>query len=328
MDAAVRDALTGIHYRGIDLPSMKPARLERSMKAYVSYRKSGLIYWTSRPVTIGAGETILANDRDAIRGRCGNRISSTPRQPVMTDPAAEPSPEVLGTPQVNGAIVGESMRLLIDDPFDPSIALSLPGVSLPPVTVAAAGRPPLAAPPMPLPPTPGSSDPFIDLPTLSPGVNPRPEGPLFPLATLAPSVPPLPPAVLISLNSLLPFPAPFTTVNLTSPTLSLAISDPPFVYTVLLPTPQPIPHRVSLLNPPPSLPDPATPLPDPASVVTALPPGPPPSVVFPPGLLCCQLPAPRLPASQPSQATPEPGGCALCAAALMLLLLGRQRTRN
>lgn len=89
-DNAVRD-----HYAGINLTRLQARELQKPLLAYVSYRKDNKIYWTSRKVKIAAGEKILEAGGTMLRARCGNRISTTPKAPVITKKTDEPLPEEL-----------------------------------------------------------------------------------------------------------------------------------------------------------------------------------------------------------------------------------------
>ncbi len=58
--------------------------------AYVSYRTPSGIYWTKNRVPLREGELVLTDGGSEVRGRCGNRISNTPEQPVaQNEPPAE-----------------------------------------------------------------------------------------------------------------------------------------------------------------------------------------------------------------------------------------------
>jgi hypothetical protein len=63
---------------------------------YVSYRKDNRIFWTSHPIHLHEGETLLTDGTLDARARCGNRISLVPQLPVAQ---AEPPPGVLDTPE-------------------------------------------------------------------------------------------------------------------------------------------------------------------------------------------------------------------------------------
>ena len=93
-DPAVAD-----HYANVNVESLKPKTLSRDATAYVSFRKGGKVYWTSRRVTLKAGEQVFQGGEIAVRGRCGNQVSDQPRQPVLENPGEEPDSETFNTPQ-------------------------------------------------------------------------------------------------------------------------------------------------------------------------------------------------------------------------------------
>jgi hypothetical protein len=98
MRAAMReDPVVESHYAGLNSASFRAEILHTKRQGYVSYRIRDEIYWTRRMVTLQAGEVILNNGRFQIRGRCGNLISETPREP--TAPAAmEPEEPAMDRP--------------------------------------------------------------------------------------------------------------------------------------------------------------------------------------------------------------------------------------
>jgi len=77
------------HFRELLIERMEPARLSRDGDYYVSYKKDGKVYWTSRKLRIPAGEPVLADGAETIRSRCGNRLSATPMEPRLPE-ALEP----------------------------------------------------------------------------------------------------------------------------------------------------------------------------------------------------------------------------------------------
>jgi hypothetical protein len=87
---AVRtDAVVDAHYRDIDVQNVEPEVLSAPRQAYVSYRIGHRVYWTRKPVTIRAGETVLSDGVSAVRARCGNRISDVPMEPTSAVEPAE-----------------------------------------------------------------------------------------------------------------------------------------------------------------------------------------------------------------------------------------------
>lgn len=107
-DAVGRDPQVARHYDDVSLGSLEPEHLKSDTLAYVSFRKNGQIYWTSKPVLLAKGERILSDGRNCVRGRCGNRISSKPRSPVLPKEFREPDSAMLNTPEVRGQSIDEA----------------------------------------------------------------------------------------------------------------------------------------------------------------------------------------------------------------------------
>ena len=95
-----RDPVVARHYSGVDVSTLKPARLERAAFMYVSFRQNEKVYWTSRKVKLTEGETIFQSKNVGVRGRCGNQLSAEPRSPNLPNPELEPTAELLDTPTV------------------------------------------------------------------------------------------------------------------------------------------------------------------------------------------------------------------------------------
>jgi hypothetical protein len=86
-DPALRE-----HYKDVKLDNLVAVRTSSPIKAEVSYRKNGCILWSSKAVTIPAGELVLTDGKNMIRGRCGNRMripKETARSGVATTETEE-----------------------------------------------------------------------------------------------------------------------------------------------------------------------------------------------------------------------------------------------
>jgi len=101
LEAMQGDPVVEEHYAGLNPAAFTAEVVPAKRQGYVSYRIRDKIYWTRRMVSIQAGETMLTDGRTIIRGRCGNLISATPREPVAAqnvepeEPAMDrPAPEV------------------------------------------------------------------------------------------------------------------------------------------------------------------------------------------------------------------------------------------
>ncbi len=125
---AVRtDAIVDTHYRDINLQNLRPAVLSAPRQAYVSYRIGHRVFWTRKPVTIQAGETVLSDGASAIRARCGNRISDVAMEPTSgVEPAEgeldEPLESTLATRAQNP--VAPAMPQVV--PFFPGVGDASP----------------------------------------------------------------------------------------------------------------------------------------------------------------------------------------------------------
>ena len=104
--AMERDPAVAAHYADLKVDRLRPGYLTTAAVAYVSYRKDGKIYWMSRPVRLQAGERLLTDGENCVRGRCGNRIAWTPKNPVL-EKQAEPAPEQFTTAVVRGQNIDE-----------------------------------------------------------------------------------------------------------------------------------------------------------------------------------------------------------------------------
>ncbi len=91
------DSTVANHYAALNIEALKPKTLAQDATAYVSFRKGGKVYWTSRRVTLKAGEQVFQGGEIAVRGRCGNQVSDQPRQPILENLAEEPDSETFNT---------------------------------------------------------------------------------------------------------------------------------------------------------------------------------------------------------------------------------------
>ncbi len=142
-EAADRDPDVARHYDEVRIAGLEPVSLKSDTMAYVSFRKGGNIYWTSRPVRLAKGERILSDGRHCVRGRCGNRISWEPRTPVLPKEFREPDTAQLNTPEVRGQQIDEL-------PIPPVFATVLSAGNIPVSIanlIAATGMPLASAPP-------------------------------------------------------------------------------------------------------------------------------------------------------------------------------------
>jgi hypothetical protein len=94
-----RDPVARQHYQDIRPERVWVTSADKPMLAYVSYRKGDAVYWTDHEVKIAAGERLLTDGINLIRGRCGNRIAF--RRPVplaattIAFPVEGPPPDIV-----------------------------------------------------------------------------------------------------------------------------------------------------------------------------------------------------------------------------------------
>jgi hypothetical protein len=90
------DAIAAIHYQPLQLTLLRTVKATSPLPVYVSYRKGRSIYWTRQPVRLAKGEILLTDGTLFVRARCGNRISTTPQEPVSPQ---EPRAGILDDPE-------------------------------------------------------------------------------------------------------------------------------------------------------------------------------------------------------------------------------------
>jgi hypothetical protein len=91
------DPVAREHYEGIEPERLWPTEVQQPMMAYVSYRKGDKVFWTDHKVQIAAGEKVLTDGVNLVRGRCGNRIAfkrPTPL-PATVSPPEGPPPDIV-----------------------------------------------------------------------------------------------------------------------------------------------------------------------------------------------------------------------------------------
>jgi hypothetical protein len=149
----------GFHLAGFHLDSLRMTTAPGPLLMFASYRLGGSVYWTSHPVHIAAGESLITDGTSLARARCGNRLSESPRKPVAS---AEPPEKAMETPEesdLNEAPAPDTGAL------ERLLALRPP---IPPPVSALAFE---VFPPAPLSPAPLSSAPASASPG-SPGAPP------------------------------------------------------------------------------------------------------------------------------------------------------------
>jgi len=165
-DAVVRD-----HYAGLNPNRMVPARMPKATMAYVSYRIGDKVRWTSKKVMIPAGELVLSDGVNYVRGRCGNRVSFYPAPEATAEKHREPVPPIEDPPVevMEAGMPGLMKAALPPPPLQPSLVPTAPAVPTtpptPPLVPPGVYWPPVVPPPVwccstrpepPPPPPPGA----------------------------------------------------------------------------------------------------------------------------------------------------------------------------
>lgn len=168
-EAARHDALVAQHYSGFDFDSARLIHAPQDKQVYVSYRIGSRIFWTSRKVTIHAGEALLTDGRNLTRGRCGNRISESPKSPASPDEPSDRAmsgPVFFPDPAPLGFLAGDTSAPLAllpapQTPFPPSTDIPPTGGSFPPTfpPLFLGPRSPSGSPPPPPPPVVSTPEP-------------------------------------------------------------------------------------------------------------------------------------------------------------------------
>jgi hypothetical protein len=214
IEALDRDPVAASHYLVFRRSSVRITKSSFPEPVFLSYRVGSAIYWTSRPVHLPPGETLLTDGQNYARARCGNRISQTPQTPVND---TEPAPETLDTPHPPANTIvdlntwSEDRLTAGGTPFVQTLPALASPVSAVPEWGLQSGTIPswwLISPPngsLSLPVTgsptlgllpPGGTGPVIE-PNPIPGLLLPPPPGFTPPATPAPPVPSTPPVVAI-----------------------------------------------------------------------------------------------------------------------------------
>jgi len=331
--AAQRDPVVGAHYRDFRVERARVETVAKPRLVYVSYRVKDKIFYTKKKVQLRAGERVVSDGKSQIRGRCGNRISETPKGPVSS---VEPPEAVMDTPQLPVLTLNGPGEIPISAASpNPETPVLAPGVEVPesivpaaaaPLTASSSGGylvvvppsggfavPPASTTPVVVPPasTPTPTTPSVPVPTTPPTpstpTSPTPTTPSTPSTPTTPVTPPSTPTTPTS-----PPTTPETPV--TPP------SNPPVTPPVNPPvTPPNNPPVTPPVDPPVTPPEnpPIVPVcTSPPCLPPAPPPGPPPA------------PPPGPPPVPPPAPVPEPSTYVLIGLGLVTMgVLNRRRRR-
>ena len=332
-EAMQDDPVVEAHYAGLKPAAFRTETLPGDRRGYVSYRIRDKVYWTRGMVTLQAGETVLTDGQFMVRGRCGNLISFTPRQPVA--PVEVEPPEIAMDQPVREA------QLMLSPSLPSVLAVETKSFHNPKqigTNVEMTSVLPAPDPQEMLPPVwtaGGISSPVFGVvvisgggghPTTPPSAStpagtrePTATAPIFgPVSTTSTHIEVAPPLVISSL--LFPpeppnvTPSPFTPGNVWEHPPAPSRSPSPFY-----PPPRAGPPPT---NPPPNTPPPGIPPPYGPPPSDPTPHGPPPT---PPSLDRPPFPPPSSP--PPGTPVPEPGAWVLIALGLTGIALGLFRRK-
>jgi hypothetical protein len=151
LDAALdNDRVASAHYAGFHRDGLRMTSVPGPLLKYASYRMGGSVYWTSHPVHIAAGESLITDGTSLARARCGNQLSDSPREPVTRMEPIEremETPETLAlnpdlSPEINPAAVADTHALDRLLALRPQIAPPVSALAFeifPPAPLSAAG---------------------------------------------------------------------------------------------------------------------------------------------------------------------------------------------
>lgn len=94
--ARASDPVLAEHYA--DVGFLRQVRFSQDQWLYASFRQNDSVVWTNSRILVRAGELVFADRYGSlVRGRCGNRLSPTPRVPAAF---ADPPEVVSETPEI------------------------------------------------------------------------------------------------------------------------------------------------------------------------------------------------------------------------------------
>jgi hypothetical protein len=152
--AIASDPVVARHYSDFDVSKTHVVRLDHSEVMYVSYRIGSDVYWTRKPLTLRAGETLLTDGKRTARTRCGNRLSSMPSTPISQH---QPLPAAIETPPnlpLYAVLPGAELPILPpSSPFLPTVPTvpTVPIVPTQPITPINGSPVGVLPSPLPLP---------------------------------------------------------------------------------------------------------------------------------------------------------------------------------
>jgi hypothetical protein len=120
LDAALdHDPVASAHYAAFHRDALRMTIAPGPWLMYASYRMGGSVYWTSHPVHVAAGESLITDGTSLARARCGNQLSDSPREPVTRMEPMEREMETPATLALNPALIPVLNPVLNPD-FNPA----------------------------------------------------------------------------------------------------------------------------------------------------------------------------------------------------------------
>ncbi len=157
-DASAHDPVVSEHYAGFDFQKAHVVKVRQARLVYLSYRIGDKIYWTTKQVSLHAGENLITDGKMTARGRCGNQVSALPQK--------KHSKEEPALAQFDQPISGSSMKTPFPDNFHSALESRIgPGWGSPalgpmsPLALVGGGASPLGGGYLPIgsPLAPGST---------------------------------------------------------------------------------------------------------------------------------------------------------------------------
>lgn len=129
-DVAAHDPVVAEHYAGFNYKRARLVEVTQPQTVYLSYRRHGHVFWTTKQATLRKGEKLLTDGRISARTRCGNQVSALPQ--ARTSPE-EPTIAELESPDALASGMEQlfpsklNNNVLSVDPGIPGAPLSPPG---------------------------------------------------------------------------------------------------------------------------------------------------------------------------------------------------------
>lgn len=96
------DKVVADHYASFQVDKARVTTVSKPRAVYVSYRKADKVFWTAGKHMLAAGETLLTDGSNEIRGRCGNRVSDVAMLPVEAQGPSEAELDAASDEAVDG----------------------------------------------------------------------------------------------------------------------------------------------------------------------------------------------------------------------------------